>query len=72
VPGVGGVDQVDGDLGVLDAAGGTGVLALDPNGGGALLYRSSPNRVTARLSAEPLWSKGTREEPLVTSLREVL
>jgi serine recombinase len=36
------------------------------------IYRSSPNRVTARLSAEPLWSKGTREEPLVTSLREVL
>jgi hypothetical protein len=37
VPGIGGVDEVDGDLGVLDPAGGAGVLALHPNGSGALL-----------------------------------
>jgi hypothetical protein len=30
VPGIGGVEQVDGDLGVLDVAGGAGVLALHP------------------------------------------
>jgi hypothetical protein len=30
VPGIGGVEQVDGDLGVLDPAGGAGVLALHP------------------------------------------
>jgi len=35
-------------------------------------YRSSPNRVTARLSAKPLWPKGMGAEPLVTPLREVL
>lgn len=33
----GGVHEVDGDLGVLDAAGRSGVLALDSNGLGALL-----------------------------------
>jgi hypothetical protein len=37
MPGSGGIDQVDRDLGVLDPPGGAGVLALDPNGGGALL-----------------------------------
>jgi len=37
VPRLAGVHQVDGDLGVLDAARGAGVLALDPNRGGALL-----------------------------------
>jgi site-specific DNA recombinase len=37
VPGIGGVDEVDGDLGVFDPAGGAGVLALHPNGGGAAL-----------------------------------
>jgi hypothetical protein len=37
VPGAAGVHQPDRDLGVLDAAGGAGVLALDPNRGGALL-----------------------------------
>ena len=37
MPRIGRIDQVDGDLGVLDAAGGAGVLALDPDGGGALL-----------------------------------
>jgi hypothetical protein len=36
MPSIGGVDQVHGDLGVLDAASGAGVLALDPNGQGAL------------------------------------
>jgi hypothetical protein len=30
VPGVGGIDQVDRDLGVVDLAGGAGVLALHP------------------------------------------
>jgi len=34
---VGGVHQVDGDLGILDAAGRAGVLALDPDGLRALL-----------------------------------
>jgi hypothetical protein len=29
-PGIGGVEQVDGDLGVLDVAGGADVLALHP------------------------------------------
>jgi hypothetical protein len=37
VLGVGGVHQVDGDLGVLDPSSGAGVLTLDPNGGRALL-----------------------------------
>jgi hypothetical protein len=37
MPGIGGEDQVDRDLGVVDAAGGAGVLALDPNGCRALL-----------------------------------
>jgi hypothetical protein len=37
VPGIGGVDKVDADLGVFDPAGGAGVLALHPNGGGASL-----------------------------------
>jgi site-specific DNA recombinase len=37
VPRIGGVHQVHGDLGILDPAGGAGVLALDPDGGGALL-----------------------------------
>ena len=37
MPGIGGVHQVDGDLGVLDPPGGAGVLALAPNGSGALL-----------------------------------
>jgi len=37
MPASGGIDQVDRDLGVLDAARGAGVLALDPNGSGALL-----------------------------------
>ncbi len=32
------VDQVDGDLGVLDSACGAGVLALDANRAGALLH----------------------------------
>ena len=36
MPSAGGIDQVDRDLGVLDPPGGAGVLALDPNGGGAL------------------------------------
>jgi hypothetical protein len=39
MPGTGGIHQVDGDLGVLDPAGGTGVLTLHP-GGGALLQVS--------------------------------
>jgi hypothetical protein len=29
-PGIGGVEQVDGDLGVLDPAGGADALALHP------------------------------------------
>lgn len=33
----GGVGEVDGDLAVLDASGGAGVLTLDPDCGGALL-----------------------------------
>jgi hypothetical protein len=37
VPCIGGVDEVDRDLGVLDSPGGAGVLALHPSGGGALL-----------------------------------
>jgi hypothetical protein len=37
VPGIGGIHQIDRDLGVLDAASGAGVLALDPDRGGALL-----------------------------------
>jgi hypothetical protein len=37
VTAVGGVGEVDGDLGVLDAAGGAGVLALHPDRVGALL-----------------------------------
>jgi hypothetical protein len=37
VPGIAGVDQVHRDLGVLDAAGGAGVLALHPNRLQALL-----------------------------------
>jgi hypothetical protein len=37
VSGLGGVGQVDGDLRVLDAPGGAGVLALHPDRGGALL-----------------------------------
>ena len=37
VPGIAGVQQVDGDLGVLDPAGGAGVLALDPHRLEALL-----------------------------------
>jgi hypothetical protein len=37
VSGRGGVRQVDGDLGVVDLAGGAGVLALHPDRGGALL-----------------------------------
>jgi hypothetical protein len=37
VPSIGGVQEVDGDLGVLDAAGGAGVLALHPNRLQALL-----------------------------------
>jgi len=36
VPAAAGVDQVDGDLGVLDPACGAGVLALDTDGVGAL------------------------------------
>jgi len=38
VPAAAGVDQVDGDLGVLDPACGAGVLALDTDGVGALLH----------------------------------
>lgn len=34
---VGGVHQIDGDLGILDTAGRAGVLALDPDGRRALL-----------------------------------
>jgi hypothetical protein len=37
MPGIAGVDQQDRDLGILDAAGGAGVLALHPHRGGALL-----------------------------------
>ena len=37
MPALGGIDQVDPDLGVLDPAGGAGVLALHPDGVGALL-----------------------------------
>jgi hypothetical protein len=37
VPAIAGIHQVDGDLGVLDAAGGAGVLALHPSCLGALL-----------------------------------
>ena len=37
VPGRGGIRQVDGDLGVVDLAGGPGVLALHPDRAGALL-----------------------------------
>jgi hypothetical protein len=37
VTAVGGVGEVDGDLGILDAAGGAGVLALHPDRVGALL-----------------------------------
>jgi len=37
VPDAAGVHQVDGDLGVLDPAGGAGVLALHPNGRRPLL-----------------------------------
>jgi hypothetical protein len=37
MPGIGGIHQVDGDLGVLDPSGGAGVLALHPNGSRALL-----------------------------------
>jgi hypothetical protein len=37
VPSIAGIHQVDGDLGVLDAASGAGVLALDADRGGALL-----------------------------------
>jgi hypothetical protein len=37
VPGIGGVDEVHGHLGVFDPTGGAGVLALHPNGGGAAL-----------------------------------
>jgi hypothetical protein len=37
VPGRGGIRQVDGDLGVVDLAGGAGVLALYPDRAGALL-----------------------------------
>ena len=36
VPSIAGIDQVDRDLGVLDAAGGAGVLALHPDRGAAL------------------------------------
>jgi hypothetical protein len=36
VPGTGGIGQVDGDLGVVDLAGGAGVLALHPDRPGAL------------------------------------
>jgi hypothetical protein len=38
VPAAAGVDQVDGDLGVLDPAPGAGVLPLDSNGVGAFLH----------------------------------
>ena len=38
VPRAAGVDEVDGDLGVLDPPGRAGVLALDPDGVGALLH----------------------------------
>jgi hypothetical protein len=37
MPSVGGIGQVDGDLGVVDLAGGAGVLALHPDRAGALL-----------------------------------
>jgi hypothetical protein len=37
VPGIAGVEEVDGDLGVLDAARGAGVLALHPHRLDALL-----------------------------------
>ena len=37
MPAAAGVHQVDRDLGVLDPPGGAGVLALYPNGSGALL-----------------------------------
>ncbi len=37
MPGGGGIGQVDGDLGVVDLAGGAGVLALHPDGVAALL-----------------------------------
>jgi hypothetical protein len=37
MPGLGGIRQVDRDLAVVDLAGGAGVLALHPSGGGALL-----------------------------------
>jgi hypothetical protein len=38
VPAAAGVDQVDGDLGVLDPARSAGVLPLDSDGAGALLH----------------------------------
>ncbi|SCK32079.1 hypothetical protein YW7DRAFT_02588 [Streptomyces sp. AmelKG-E11A] len=37
VPARGGVGEVDSDLTVLDASGGAGLLALNPDRGGALL-----------------------------------
>jgi hypothetical protein len=37
VPGIAGIQKVDGNLGVLDPSGGAGVLALHPNGSAALL-----------------------------------
>ena len=37
MPSIGGIDEIDGDLGVLNAAGGAGVLALHPCCSGALL-----------------------------------
>ena len=37
MPGIGGVGQVDGDLGVVDLAGGAGVVAGHPDRSGALI-----------------------------------
>jgi hypothetical protein len=38
VPSIGGVGEIDRDLGVLDSSGGAGVLALDPDRARALLH----------------------------------
>lgn len=50
VPAAAGVDQVDGDLGVLDPACGAGVLPLDSNGVGVFTSPVSSTTSTASSS----------------------
>ena len=67
VPSVGGIGQVDGDLGVVDLAGGAGVLALHPDRAGALLEIPSLVDHQHRLGSARCSSRSSRRSSRTAS-----